>query len=154
MQKQIEKWIDKFVSVHNEKLGTVPCPYARNALINYVKTNDIRKSLEECSTDFNDDFEVICFYTPTKNYTAEELSDIVREFNHYAMVNDIVALEDHPHDEEIINGAKMNFGKCILVLVQRLSKINEASNILKEKGYYDNWSVENLNDVVSWRFVG
>ena len=47
MQKSIEKWIDKFVSVHNEKLGTVPCPYARNALINYVKTDDIRKSLED-----------------------------------------------------------------------------------------------------------
>lgn len=154
MQKSIEKWIDKFVSVHNEKLGTVPCPYARNALINYVKTNDIRKSLEDYSTDFNDDYQVVCLYTPTKNYTPKELSDIVTEFNHNAMVMDIVALEDHPHDEEIINGAKMNFGKCILVLVQRLSAINEASNILKDRGYYANWSVENLNDVVSWRFVG
>ena len=65
-----------------------------------------------------------------------------------------ITLEDHPHDEEIINGAKMNFGKCILVLVQRLSAINEASNILKDRGYYANWSVENLNDVVSWRFIG
>ena len=76
MQKSIEKWIDKFVSVHNEKLGTVPCPYARNALINYVKTNDIRKSLEDYSVDFNDDYQVVCLYTPTKNYTPKELSDI------------------------------------------------------------------------------
>jgi|TARA_B110000908_G_C9958132_1_gene315592 hypothetical protein len=154
MQKSIEKWIDKFVSVHNVKLGTVPCPYARNALINYVKTDDIRKSLDDLSLDFNDDFEVVCLYTPTKNYTAEDLSTIVMEFNHHAMVNDIVALEDHPHDEEIINGAKMNFGKCILVLVQRLHKVNEASDILKEKGYYANWSEKNLNDTVAWRFMG
>jgi len=45
----------------------------------------------------------------------------------------------------------MNFGKCSLILVQRLSKLTEASNILKEKGYYDNWSQENLDDVVIWR---
>ena len=55
-------------------------------------------------------------------------------------------------NEEIINGAKMNFCLCSLVLVQRLSKLNNASNILKEKGYYKNWSKENLADVVNWRF--
>ena len=69
MEKSIKKWIDNFVSVHNEALGSVPCPYARSALIKYEKTNDIRKSLEELSTDFNDNFEVVCLYTPTKNYT-------------------------------------------------------------------------------------
>ena len=46
----------------------------------------------------------------------------------------------------------MNFGKCILILVQRLSVINRKSEWLKEQGYYDNWSEENLDDVVNWRF--
>ena len=36
----------------------------------------------------------------------------------------------------------MNFGKAILILVQRLSKLNKASDILKKKGYYDNWPKE------------
>ena len=67
------------------------------------------------------------------------------------MSKDIVALEDHPDDEEDVNGVKMNFGKCIIILVQRLSKINEASELLKKKGYYDVWSKENLDDVVNWR---
>ena len=74
------------------------------------------------------------------------------EFNAVAMPHDIVALEDHPNDPEIINGVKMNFGKCILVLVQRLSVINRKSLALKDQGYYDNWSEENLDDVVNWRF--
>jgi hypothetical protein len=68
------------------------------------------------------------------------------------MYEDIVALEDHPNDPEIINGVKMNFGKCILVLVQRLSVINRKSEWLRAEGYYDNWSEENLDDVVNWRF--
>ena len=79
-------------------------------------------------------------------------SKLVDVFNMEMMYTDLVALEDHPDDKEIINGVQMNFGKCILVLVQRLSKLNEASNILKEKGYYDNWSKENLDDTVAWRF--
>ena len=53
------------------------------------------------------------------------------------MNKDIVALEDHPNDPEILNGEAMNFGKCSLVLVQRLSKLNTASTILKKQGYYD-----------------
>ena len=67
------------------------------------------------------------------------------------MKQDIVALEDNPNDEEFVNGVHMNFGECIIVLVQRLSKVNEASTILKKKGYYDTWSKENLDDVVNWR---
>ena len=84
--------------------------------------------------------------------TPKELSTMVTDFNDIAMSKDIVALEDHPNDPEILNGASMNFGKCILVLVQRLSKLNNASEILKNQGYYDNWPKENYDDVVRWRF--
>jgi hypothetical protein len=94
----------------------------------------------------------VSLYTATDNYTPWMLTKLVEVFNMEAMKEDIVALEDHPLNEEIINGTKMNFGLCSLVLVQRLSKINKASNILKEKGYYENWSKENLDDVVTWRF--
>ena len=45
MEKQIEKWIDEFVSVHNEALGSVPCPYARSALTRYEETQNIGESL-------------------------------------------------------------------------------------------------------------
>jgi hypothetical protein len=45
----------------------------------------------------------------------------------------------------------MNFGKCGLLLIQKLSKLNAASEQLKQKGYYDNWPAESLDYVVSWR---
>jgi hypothetical protein len=85
--------------------------------------------------------------------SVEELQATVTQFNNTCsyLNKDLVALEDHPSDPEEVNGVTMNFGKCILVLVQRLSKLNKASAMLKKQGYYDNWSQENYDDVVSWR---
>ena len=69
------------------------------------------------------------------------------------MEQDFVVLEDHPDEEENINGVIMNNGKYPIVLMQRLSKIQMFSGILKKRGYYDVWSKENLDDVVNWRFT-
>ena len=151
MQKEIQKWIEKFVSKPNKLLnGFPPCPYARTALIKYVETDHVNM-LFDIMLEWNDDVEVVVLHTPTENYTPEGLRFIVNKFNQIAMKEDIIALEDHPDDVENVNGVKMNFGKCIIILVQRLSKINKASHVLKEKGYYDVWSKENLDDVVNWR---
>jgi len=152
MRSYIEEWIEKFVSVHNDALNSIPCPYAKAALIKYHETEDVGQSLSNTLNNWSDDAHVVVIYTATSNYTPEELKTIVKDFNKVSMREDIVALEDHPDDEEIINGVKMNFGKCILILVQRLSVINRKSEWLKEQGYYDNWSEENLDDVVNWRF--
>ena len=152
MKDDIQKWLDDFVTQPNPLLnGFPPCPYARAAIVDYVETDHVSNSLEHLLENWNDDIQVVCLYTATENYTPEGLSYIVKEFNKVAMPKDIVALEDHPEDEEDVNGVKMNFGKCIIILVQRLSKINEASETLKKKGYYDVWSQENLDDVVTWR---
>ena len=151
MVKEIKKWIDEFVSVHNESLNQIPCPYAKNALVKYVETDSIAQSLADTKNNWTDDIEVVCLYTPTDNYTPWMLTKLVQIFNMEAMDLDLVALEDHPLNEENINGVKMNFGLCSLVLVQRLSKLNNASKVLKEKGYYDNWTQEDLDEVVTWR---
>jgi hypothetical protein len=63
-----------------------------------------------------------------------------------------VCLEDHPDDEEYIDGVQMNHGGLILVVIQRLSKINKHTKMLQEGKYYDRWSKDNLDDVVTWRF--
>ena len=38
------------------------------------------------------------------------------------------------------------------MVLQRLSKLNAAADQLREKGYYDTWSKESLDDVVNWRY--
>ena len=155
MVEEIKQWVEEFVSVKNEKLDKIPCPFAKQAIlqdtIKYVSTERIGDNLLELIDNWSDRYEVVVLYTETELYSASEVSDIVKRFNKLAMPRDIVALEDHPDDPEILNGVEMNFGKAILVLVQRLSKLNKASDILKKRGYYDDWPEENYNDVVAWR---
>jgi hypothetical protein len=155
MKDEIKRWVEEFVSVKNETLNKIPCPFAKQALlddkIKYISTEHISEALSDLVDNWTDNYEVVVLYTDTLLYTPSEVSDIVKRFNELAMPRDIVALEDHPEDPEILNGVEMNFGKAILVLVQRLSKLNRASAMLKKQGYYDNWSQENYDDVVSWR---
>lgn len=155
MVEEIKQWVEDFVSVKHETLNVIPCPFAKQALMNntikYVPTERIGETLASMVDNWSDKYEVVVLYTDTELYTPQEVSDIVERFNKLAMSRDIVALEDHPNDPEILNGVEMNFGKAILVLVQRLSKLNKASDILKKSGYYDTWPEENYNDVVAWR---
>ena len=159
MISDIKNWIEKFVSVHNETIGQVPCPFAKQAMlderINYVSggKHTITPLLNSLASNWDDKYEVVVVYSDKNELTPNQLKILVDDFNKFARDKDVVALEDHPDDPEILNGVSMNFGKAILILVQRLSKLNKASDILKKKGYYDNWPKENYDDVVKWRFT-
>ena len=159
MIKDIEKWIEEFVSEHNTEIGQVPCPFAKEAMlkerINYVSggKHTITPLLDSLADNWDDKYEVVVVYADKDELTPNQLRILVEDFNKFARDKDVVALEDHPDDPEILNGVSMNFGKAILILVQRLSKLNKASDILKKKGYYDNWPKDNYDDVVSWRFT-
>jgi len=159
MIKDIQKWIEEFVSEHNTEIGQVPCPFAKEAMlkerINYVSggKHTITPLLDSLADNWDDKYEVVVVYADKDELTPNQLRILVEDFNKFARDKDVVALEDHPDDPEILNGVSMNFGKAILILVQRLSKLNKASDILKKKGYYDNWPKENYDDVVKWRFT-
>ena len=152
----ILKWIDDFVSQPNPDISNFPpCPFAKQAIIdNKVEFEladmDINLYLIQKATRWNESTDVCCIFVP--GISSELLSSLVKSTNeHYLMEQDFVVLEDHPDEEENINGVIMNNGKYPIVLMQRLSKIQMFSGILKKKGYYDVWSKENLDDVVNWR---
>lgn len=157
MKEELQKWIEDFVSVYNEHLRQIPCPFAKKALINntirYVPASKhtLVNKLETYAYLWDDRCEVAIFYLQDE-ITSDELSTVVENFNRRFMPRDFVVLEDHPDDPEIMNGVCMNFGKAPLVLLQRLSKINWASEQLQKRGYYVDWPEENYKDVVEWRF--
>ena len=159
MISDIKNWIENFVSEHNTEIGQVPCPFAKEAMlkerINYVSggKHTITPLLDSLADNWDDKYEVVVVYADKDELTPNQLRILVEDFNKLARDKDVVALEDHPDEPEILNGVSMNFGKAILILVQRLSKLNKASDILKKKGYYDNWPKENYDDVVKWRFT-
>jgi hypothetical protein len=78
------------------------------------------------------------------------VDDVVRA-NNTLLAKDIVALEDHPDTEEIIAGVKMNFGLCPIIVLQKNSKLNQAADQLKEKGYYHTWTQADVDKIVTWR---
>ena len=152
------QWISDFVSKPNPLLNNFPpCPFAKQAMLEKkidfeVADKDINLYLCEKSGRWTDDVDVCCIFVP--GVDPDTLSNLVMDVNkNYLMPMNLLALEDHPQAEENINGVIMNNGKYPIVLMQRLSKIQNFSNILKKQGYYDVWSEENLDDVVNWRTI-
>lgn len=150
------QWISDFVSKPNPLLNNFPpCPFAKQAMLEKkidfeVCEQKINTYLREKAERWTDDVDVCCIFVP--NIDAVNLSVMVEMTNKdYLMPINLLALEDHPDAEENVNGVIMNNGKYPIVLMQRLSKIQNFSKLLKKQGYYDVWSEENLDDVVNWR---
>ena len=150
VKQDIEKWIVDFVEVPHPALGGwAPCPYARKARLDrdfdvrlglapihdLVQTS--RKGLEGKSV-------VIFAYDPVET-SFEELSYAVSVCNkEFLLPTDLLALEDHPADPEIVNGIAMNQGTYALALVQNLTDLNEKARLVAKAGFYDSWPEEYL----------
>jgi hypothetical protein len=153
IRQQLEHWLTDFVEQPNPLLNNwPPCPYAKQARlsnkIHIVFNNPL--SIAEYVSLLNDyDVVVLCF--DHVKFSSDQIELFSKHINSILLWQDYVVLEDHPDSEEFINGVQMNFGKCGLMILQRLSKLNTATTQLKNKGYYDTWSEENLDQVVNWR---
>jgi len=157
IKDQLTSWLINFVEKPNESLnGWSPCPYARQARINnqieivYTDSCDLYMTTINCIQHL-DNKEVVVIAFDHKSIDPARLQEIVHYLNERLLPINYVVLEDHPHTPEYINDVKMNFGHCGLLILQKLDKLTIASNQLKEKGYYDVWSKNDLDSVVSWR---
>ena len=141
----IEQWIEQFVEVPHPSLGGwAPCPYARKARLD--QDFDVRLGL----APIHDLIKVSCkglagksvviFVYDPKDLSFEELSQAVDVCNQKFLVpNNLLALEDHPDDPEVVNGVVMNNGTYALALIQSLTDLNEKAQLVARKGFYDTW---------------
>ena len=157
--EKLINWMKDFVEVPNSLLGNwPPCPFARQARINnkieiVYSGHDIIPATVEQNLSKLEDKDVIIVYFDHNMIRPDALADLVKSYNEgFLMPRNYVALEDHPDSAEYVNGVKMNFGECGLLIVSKLDKLNEASDNLREKGYYKHWSTEELDSVVTWRY--
>ena len=160
-------WMEKFVETPHPSFGNMPpCPYARQYRVQdkikiveaptQTMCTPVWETAEQVFETWNDDFEaiIVARANVARQYnSAEAVSVRIKELNDKYRSKDLVALEDHPQDPEEIDGVQMNHGDLILVVIQRLSKINKHSEMLRNGEYYHKWSKENLDDVVNWRFT-
>ena len=151
-------WMQEFVEKPNPALGNwAPCPYARKARIDnqirivFSEVDHLWQTVQDCLPGLDQqEVAVVCFdHTQIHHVLLETL---VGKWNLGLMSQNYVILEDHPDNVETVNGVHMNFGKCGLLVLQKLDKLNRASDMLREKGYYDVWSPAELDQVVTWRY--
>jgi len=157
LYSELNKWLVEFVEKPNDLLQGWPvCPYSKQARIAdsieiiFSQISELTQSVLR-SIVLLEKKEVVIIMFNHNDITVKELDDYIDTANKDLMPIDYVLLEDHPDKPEIVNGLTLNFKKCGLIIAQRLSKLNKASDTLKEKGYYNVWSVDDLKQVVDWR---
>ena len=157
----ITRWMKEFVEQEHPVFAGLPaCPYARQArlsgrvrMIHMTSAEPDSNCWQHISnTDFDETDALVLILDP-KRWTLKYTHDVVDQLNSVFMPRDVVVLEDHPRQKEEINGVIVNNGRYTLLLCQRLSTLNRFSEILKKKGYYDQWSKKNIADVVTWRLA-
>lgn len=155
---ELNKWLSEFVEKPNAALDMWSvCPYARQARLKdkieiiLVEGNDFEKAINQAKI-YLDSKDVVIMAFDHELVSYQNLQQLVENINKKFMQDNYVILEDHPDQPEFINGEKMNFGYCGILLMQRLSELNDAADKLREKGYYNNWSKNDYDDVVSWRY--
>jgi hypothetical protein len=148
--QDIESWIVNFVEVPHPALGGwPPCPYARAARMK--KSYDIRMGVDPYFDLKNQarwgmgNREVIIYVYDPAAWPYELFSNSLKNANkEHLLAADIIALEDHPTDVEMVNGVCMNQGTYALALVQSLSDLNIKAQTMANKGFYHNWPEEYL----------
>ena len=150
VKQDIEQWIIDFVEVKNPALGNwPPCPYARKARLENDYDVRVGKDpyydlVDIAIHGLGGKSVVVLAYDPVE-FDYNDFSYKLKLANEtWLLRNDILALEDHPTDQEIVNGVCMNQGRYALALVQSLSDLNAKAKIMAAKGFYDAWPEEYL----------
>jgi hypothetical protein len=157
VKQDIESWIKNFVEVPHPALGDwAPCPYARKARLDQdytvrVGVNPYFDLLNVARDGLGGKSVVILAYDPDEFFYAQFTSDVRAANQEVLLARDLLALEDHPGDPEIVNGVSMNQGTYALALIQSLSDLNQKAQAMSSKGFYDTWPEEYLTGLFEHR---
>ena len=136
-----------------------PCPFARKARINeklkihpVFENVDISFLEKQAQKFLSDDKQVYIFVYPNiASQNEDEVVASLLSLREGLVAKDIYLLFDHPNRKELMNGVDFSHGKYGLVLLQRLSDLNQATEELKASDYYETWDDDYYNRVVGKR---
>jgi hypothetical protein len=157
VKHDIEQWIVNFVEVPHPALGGFPpCPYARSARMKksysvYIGVDPYYDLKNRARWGMGDQEVIIYAYDP-QEWPHELFAASIQSANtEHLLRNDILALEDHPADQEMVNGVCMNQGTYALALVQSVSDLNAKAEVMASKGFYHGWPEEYLTGLFQHR---
>jgi hypothetical protein len=157
VQHDIEHWIETFVEVPHPALGGwAPCPYARKARLDRdytvrVGVNPYFDLVNVARDGLGGKSVLILVYDPAEFSYPQFTSDVHAANTEILVSKNLLALEDHPGDPEIVNGVSMNQGTYALALVQSLSDLNQKAHAMAQKGFYTTWPEEYLQELFQHR---
>jgi hypothetical protein len=153
----IEQWITGFLEVPHPALGGFPpCPYARAARIKrsfeIYLGSDPYFDLKNRARWGMGNLEVIIYVYDPQEWSHDLFSSSIESANREHLVRcDMLALEDHPTDVEMVNGVCMNQGTYALALVQSLSDLDTKARLMASRGFYHDWPEEYLTALFQHR---
>lgn len=145
LRQDILQWSENFVERPHPALGGwAPCPFARSArlknTVGIFVGADPYYDLKNRSHQGMGPYEVIIYAYNPADWNYELFSTSLAQANkEFLRHNDLIALEDHPADSEVVNGVVMNQGQYALALVQPLTDLNQRAASMAAKGFYDTW---------------
>ena len=157
VKRDIESWIVNFVEVPHPALGGFPpCPYARSSRLKnsydvFIGSDPYFDLKNRARHGMGNKEVVIYVYDPEEwphDLFAASLDHANQDF---LLAADLLTLEDHPADQEIVNGICMNQGTYALALVQSLSDLNAKAHMMAHKGFYDTWPEDYLTALFQHR---
>jgi hypothetical protein len=145
----ILEWV-KYVAFTKTSNNWPICPYAQKALTGkriqifkyHFLSNDA--TVDAFKND-PEDFKVWVFICP-KDLDLEAEANILNKWYH-----DVVWLWDYADQSGEIDGTITGNQKYNILLLQDREELCKLSDVVKERGYYSNWSDAYYNQIVAWR---
>ena len=167
--EDVRIWSKHFLEVPNLHLGGVPaCPFAKKAWLDKkvwvavkTKNSTYKKELNDClkNLDFTKK-EILIFCDPYFSYSPDELHVATEDFNEWYNRKDFYFMSFHPSNPATEEEQKFLVSpnndtnlsgpdyKYSMMLVQKFSQLQEASDKLHKQGYYSQWPKGYYRDVV------
>ncbi|MEB3882624.1 hypothetical protein [Lyngbya sp. CCY1209] len=165
VRRHLHHWIETFLSVPHPNFGGLPpCPFSRKAWSeNRVAIRDsapiapfncdnLENTAIVAAERWGDDLDVFILVAPTDVADPQHLDRRIRDLNQILATFDLVALADCPRNPATtLSHTDTSNGRYTLVLIQKLSHLQTASDRLRETDYYKNWSEADFENIVNWR---
>ena len=157
VKHDILAWSENFLEQPHPALGNwSPCPYARRARLNHQVDirigTDPRSDLEQLCTQGLGTAQVVIYAYDPVAHPRELFAQALEQANQdFFLAADLIVLEDHPADPEIVNGVCMNQGTYALAMCQSLSDLDIKAQQMAQKGFYHNWPESYLETLFQHR---
>ncbi len=169
--EDVRLWSKNYLEVSNVHLGGVPaCPFAKKAwhddkvwIAVKTKHSTYKKELNDClkNLDFSKK-DILIFCDPYYSYSPDELHLATEDYNEWYNRKDMYFMSFHPSNpatveeqqslvspsEELLEEDTYPEYKYSMMLIQKFSQLQQASDKLHRQGYYSQWPKGYYRDVV------